>query len=534
MSGSPSVNKMARRHRDQPHTTTLRSTRWCVCGGGGRFTIIGTVAPGYEPVRAQFERHFSDNLDDEAQCVVFVDGEKVVDLVGRRADDPDPLALGLVQYNAGSIQNVFSSGKVLTSVAVAMLVDRGVLSYDAKLADVWPQYAAHGKGDTTLAMLMRHEAGLHPLDTTINLDDLRTEAIKGGGDGSDGFTDPAGGGGAAAAAIASSVPHYVPGSKRTYQRVTRGWIVNEVVRRATLKAAAAAAAADDDDADAGHGGNRGNRAAGTTVGEFLAREVAAPLGLGEELFCGVPRERHAALASPLHATPAWWMMKHLATPAACGGKVEAGCCFRGILLCLLGCCKPMEACGCSRIPCVARKMHGKEFTLPDDLTTPRAYDVYNHADVAAAEMPSNNMHASARALATVASAMACGGAHRGVRLLSEAGVDAAHAAPDCKPTFFGAKTVFTNAGVAVFDRPGDLLRGGYVGWMGHGGSAMQWHRGQRIGFGYTCTRMSISMRNPRARRLQLLALECARRRATKKGGGAGDPDGGGGGGAARI
>ena len=55
------------------------------------------------------------------------------------------------------------------------------------------------------------------------------------------------------------------------------------------------------------------------------------------------------------------------------------------------------------------------------------FDVYNHPDVAACEMPSNNMHASARALATVASAMACGGAHRGVRLLSEAGVDAAHA-----------------------------------------------------------------------------------------------------------
>ena len=51
------------RHQDQPHTTTLRSTRWCICGGGGRFTIIGTVAPGYEPVRAQFERHFAEELE---------------------------------------------------------------------------------------------------------------------------------------------------------------------------------------------------------------------------------------------------------------------------------------------------------------------------------------------------------------------------------------------------------------------------------------------------------------------------------------
>jgi len=486
MSGSPSVNKMARRHRDQPHTTTLRSTRWCVCGGGGRFSIIGSVAPGYEPVRAQFEKHFADELEDEAQCVVFVDGEKVVDLVGRRADEKDALEIGLVQYNASSIQNIFSSGKVLTSVAVAMLVDRGVLpGYDMKITDVWPEYAAHGKGDTTLAMLMRHEAGLHELDTTVELEDLRAEALKGG----EGFVGgAAGSGGAVAAAIARQTPKYVPGTKRTYHPITRGWIVNEVVRRATVTE---------------------TNPAGTTLGEFLAREIAAPLGLGEELFIGVPPDRHAALAAPLRTTPACWMYKHLLTPACCGGKVEAGCCLRSILCCALGLCKPMEACGCSRIPCVRRKMHTKEFSLPPDVTMPIGYDIYNHADVAAAEMPSNNAHASARALATVASAMACEGAHRGKRLLSAAGVAAAQANPDAKPTFVGATTVFTDAGVAVFEKPSAFLRGGFVGWMGHGGSAMQWHNAAKIGFGYTCTKMSISMmRNPRARRLQLKALEC--------------------------
>ena len=464
-------------------TTNLRGTRWCLCGGGGRYAVVGSCAPGYEPVRAQFERHFADELEDEAQCTVFVDGVRVVDLVGRRADDPDPLEIGLVQYNGGSIQNVFSTGKVLTSVVVAMLVDRGLLRYDMKIAELWPEYAAQGKGDTTLAMLMRHEAGLHELDTPVKLDDLRAEALKGG----DGFIS---GAGAVATQIAAQKPAYVPGAKRTYHAVTRGWIVNEVVRRATVTEASPA---------------------GTTIGEFLAAEIAAPLGLGEELFCGVPAERHAALAAPLKVTPAWWMCKHLLTPECCGGKIEVpGNCLRAILLCAVGCCKPMEACRCSRFPCVRRAVHGKEFTLPPDVTMPVGYDIYNHADVSAAEMPSVNMHASARALAAVASAMACGGAHKGARLLSAAGVDAAHGDPDCKPTFFTTKTVFTDAGVAIFAEPGDLLRGGFVGWMGHGGSAMQWHRGEKIGFGYTCTKMSLSIRNPRARRLQLKALECAR------------------------
>ena len=63
-------------------------------------------------------------------------------------------------YDISSIQNVFSSTKVLTSLVVAMLFDRGHLKYTDKIVDVWPEYGQHGKENTTVAMMMRHECGI--------------------------------------------------------------------------------------------------------------------------------------------------------------------------------------------------------------------------------------------------------------------------------------------------------------------------------------------------------------------------------------
>ena len=45
---------------------------------GSRFTMSGTVLPGYEPVREVFESNFRANLESRAQLCVYVDQEKVV------------------------------------------------------------------------------------------------------------------------------------------------------------------------------------------------------------------------------------------------------------------------------------------------------------------------------------------------------------------------------------------------------------------------------------------------------------------------
>ena len=61
----------------------------------GNAVVMGTVAPGFEAVRALFQQHVSDGIEECAQVCAFVRGEKVVDLWA------SPPGRG---YGAGSLQ----------------------------------------------------------------------------------------------------------------------------------------------------------------------------------------------------------------------------------------------------------------------------------------------------------------------------------------------------------------------------------------------------------------------------------------------
>ena len=46
------------------------------------------------------------------------------------------------------------------ALVVAMLVDRGLLSYDDLVTKHWPEFGKNGKEHVTVADVMRHEAFL--------------------------------------------------------------------------------------------------------------------------------------------------------------------------------------------------------------------------------------------------------------------------------------------------------------------------------------------------------------------------------------
>lgn len=164
------------------------------------YTIQGTVAPGYEAVRDLFERHFADGVEDKAQVCAYVRGQKVVDLWGESHEDKNAVGSTTCDYGPDGLQNIFSSGKSITSLVVAMLVDRGHLTYDQKISEIWPEFTADehmyddadqlGKRNTTVAHLMRHEAGLQkfspthitsgPLAYQLPMGELTTDKIREG------------------------------------------------------------------------------------------------------------------------------------------------------------------------------------------------------------------------------------------------------------------------------------------------------------------------------------------------------------------
>src|SRR5262245_1793702 len=115
----------------------------------------GTVATGFEPVRAAFERNFSESAEVGAAVCVLVDGRPVVDLWGGWFD-----ATRSRPYGDDTLQLVFSTTKGVAATAVAMLVDREELEYDAPVALYWPEFAAAGKESITVGQVLSHTAGL--------------------------------------------------------------------------------------------------------------------------------------------------------------------------------------------------------------------------------------------------------------------------------------------------------------------------------------------------------------------------------------
>ena len=65
---------------------------------------------------------------------------------------------------------VFSATKGMASTVIHRLADRGLIDYDAPVAEYWPAFGANGKAAVTVRELMRHRAGLSQLNGVTKAD----------------------------------------------------------------------------------------------------------------------------------------------------------------------------------------------------------------------------------------------------------------------------------------------------------------------------------------------------------------------------
>ena len=132
---------------------------------------------------------------------------------------------------------------------VHVLVERGLFDYDTPIAQLWPEFGARGKRTGTVRHALTHSLGVPGLPTDL------TWARLADWD-------------ATCALVADLPPWYEPGSRTGYHAMTFGFVLGEVVRRAT----------------------------GRPIARVLAEDVAGPLGVADELFFGVPPAATARLA----------------------------------------------------------------------------------------------------------------------------------------------------------------------------------------------------------------------------------------------
>ena len=81
-------------------------------------------------------------------------------------------------YGPDSLTNVYSSGKPIASILIAILEDKGLLQYDDLICKHWPEFAKYGKQDIRICDLMRHESGLSRFLAEVPVEYTQTEAIK--------------------------------------------------------------------------------------------------------------------------------------------------------------------------------------------------------------------------------------------------------------------------------------------------------------------------------------------------------------------
>ena len=89
---------------------------------------------------------------------VYLDGRPVVDVWTGWAD-----RRGRVRWSADTAAMVFSATKGVASTVIHRLADRGLIDYDAPVAEYWHEFAANGKAQITVRDVMRHRAGLSHL-----------------------------------------------------------------------------------------------------------------------------------------------------------------------------------------------------------------------------------------------------------------------------------------------------------------------------------------------------------------------------------
>jgi CubicO group peptidase (beta-lactamase class C family) len=188
--------------------------------------VEGTCSQRFEAVRAALAEKLASDEELGASIVVNVDGVTAVDIWGGYKDEAKT-----TPWTRDTITNVWSSTKTVTNLAALMLVDRGLLDVHAPVARYWPEFAANGKEGIEVRHLLAHTSGVSGWDQPVSIEDMYDWDKS-------------------TSKLAAQAPWWEPGTASGYHALNQGHLVGEVIRRVS----------------------------GKSLREFVAEEIAGPLG----------------------------------------------------------------------------------------------------------------------------------------------------------------------------------------------------------------------------------------------------------------
>lgn len=203
---------------------------------------VGYVESGFEEVKVAFDAMLLADAQFSGQVAAVWRGRLVVDLAGGPDLAPD------------SVTGVFSVSKGVAATVIGILLDRGEIDLDARVADYWPEFAAAGKHAVTVRTLLSHRAGVFGTPDGFSPEELADSRL-------------------AAATLAASPPLWHPGSAHGYHALSIGVVMEELVRRVT----------------------------GRSLQQIYETEVRAPRDI--DFYLGLPVEQEARFREVLAVPP---------------------------------------------------------------------------------------------------------------------------------------------------------------------------------------------------------------------------------------
>ncbi|KAH7161515.1 beta-lactamase/transpeptidase-like protein [Dactylonectria macrodidyma] len=184
--------------------------------------------------------------EEGVAVAVYYQGKLIIDSYDGLADPKNNKSV-----DSKTLFPVFSVTKGITALAAHIQAERGLLDVKATISQYWPEFAANGKGDTTVEDALSHRAGIPqmPQGVTPELMADWDWMVKG---------------------IASLKPIFPPGKVNAYHVLSWGWIIGELVRRTDP--------------------------AKRSFDKFVLEEIFEPLGVSGDIFLGVPNSELSRVA----------------------------------------------------------------------------------------------------------------------------------------------------------------------------------------------------------------------------------------------
>jgi CubicO group peptidase (beta-lactamase class C family) len=203
-------------------------------------TALALDAQALERLRETITRHLAEGRYTGAQIAVARHGALALhQTFGDARIDPQR-----VPARDDTLWLLYSNTKVLTACAVWLLVERGALRFTDRVAEHVPGFEANGKGEVTVLQLLTHQGGFPSADiprAAWEDHDLLRRTVCG-------FT-----------------LEWTPGSRVHYHGRAAHWTAAVMIEQVTK----------------------------TDYRAFIRDHVIAPLGLGDELYVGLPDAQHA-------------------------------------------------------------------------------------------------------------------------------------------------------------------------------------------------------------------------------------------------